>query len=415
MNRSTFDQPLNAELKPLMSEGYSLASQPSKKFETVQAWPAGSVSASAEDMARYMIAHLEGGALGEARMLKPETATLMHSRLFGVHDAVNGMAHGFYEESRNGQRIIGHGGDTQWFHSDMHLVLGERLGFFISSNSAGKGEDLRGAVWAGFMDRYYPYEPPAGAAMPNALADARSVAGAYMSSRRVESHSVAVVNGIAQERVSVNADSTISSSSRKDAAGNLKHYREIAPLVFREVHGQSLLAFTKDSSGMLVMGADYPFEVGTQSPALKNDRLNIGMVSFAVIVFALTLLAWPITAAIRKHYGLRPPISNSYRRLRWSVRLTALAALSFIVLLGVFFTTVLSDIASYSASKTGYFHFLQVLGVIGLLGLPAAALFARDSWRDGALWIWTKIWNSLLPLAFVAFAGFMFNWRLLTM
>ena len=26
-------------------------------------------------------------------------------------------------ESRNGQRIIGHGGDTIYFHSDLHLLL----------------------------------------------------------------------------------------------------------------------------------------------------------------------------------------------------------------------------------------------------------------------------------------------------
>ena len=48
------------------------------------------------------------------------------------------MAYGFYEESRNGHRIIGHGGDSQWFHSDMHLMLDDHIGFFISYNSAGK-------------------------------------------------------------------------------------------------------------------------------------------------------------------------------------------------------------------------------------------------------------------------------------
>jgi len=33
------------------------------------------------------------------------------------------MCYGFYEESRNGHRIIGHGGDTVFFHTDLHLVL----------------------------------------------------------------------------------------------------------------------------------------------------------------------------------------------------------------------------------------------------------------------------------------------------
>ena len=90
--------------------------------------------------------------------------------------------------------------------------------------------------------------------------------------------------------------------------------REIAPLVFREVHGQSVLAFVKDSSGKFVMGADYPFEVGTQTSALTNGMLNIGLVSFAVIVFALTVLAWPITAMVRKPFGSR---AFGQARLSW--------------------------------------------------------------------------------------------------
>ena len=72
------------------------------------------------------------------------------------------MAYGFYEESRNGHRIIGHGGDSQWFHSDMHLMLDDHVGFFISYNSAGKpGFSGRTALWQGFLNRYFPYTPPA--------------------------------------------------------------------------------------------------------------------------------------------------------------------------------------------------------------------------------------------------------------
>ena len=111
---------------------------------------AGSMSVSADDMSHYMIAHLQDGEYNGARILKPETAQLMHSRAFGLAPELNGMAYGFYEESRNGHRIIGHGGDTQWFHSDMHLMLDDHLGFFISYNSAGQAGFLRTeALWQG--------------------------------------------------------------------------------------------------------------------------------------------------------------------------------------------------------------------------------------------------------------------------
>ena len=82
MKHTTFRQPLPDDLKPLMSKGYNRASQPAKDFEFVQAWPAGSLSTTADDMSHFMIAHLQNGQYNGAQILKPETAQLMHSRAF---------------------------------------------------------------------------------------------------------------------------------------------------------------------------------------------------------------------------------------------------------------------------------------------------------------------------------------------
>ena len=85
----------------------------------------------------------------------------MHSRQFANLGDMNAMCLGFYEETRNGHRIIGHAGDTEAFHSDLHLIADSQLGFFISYNSAGKGEGrAREEVWHAFLDRYFPYEVP---------------------------------------------------------------------------------------------------------------------------------------------------------------------------------------------------------------------------------------------------------------
>jgi len=98
-------------------------------------------------MTHFMIAHLQNGRYGSVQILKPETAVQMHQRQPGWPASMDAMALGFYEESRNGQRIIGHGGDTQWFHSDLHLLLDANVGFFVSYNSAGKDEvSPRGGV-----------------------------------------------------------------------------------------------------------------------------------------------------------------------------------------------------------------------------------------------------------------------------
>src|SRR6185369_7606506 len=145
-----------------MSNGYRQGSDSAGPFEIVNPFPAGSLSSTAADMAQFMMAHLQDGQLGDAKILKPETARLMHSRLFALDDGANAMCYGFYEESRNGHRIIGHGGDTVFFHSDLHLVLDQKVGFFVSYNSAGKNPGSgRTNLWEAFLDRYYPYTAPA--------------------------------------------------------------------------------------------------------------------------------------------------------------------------------------------------------------------------------------------------------------
>src|SRR4030095_9832348 len=79
MSHSTFTQPLPSNLAPLMSNGYRLAYGEAQAFEIVNPYPAGSLSSSATDMSQFMMAHLADGELGNAHILKPETAQLMHS------------------------------------------------------------------------------------------------------------------------------------------------------------------------------------------------------------------------------------------------------------------------------------------------------------------------------------------------
>ena len=104
-----------------------------------------------------MLAHLQGGEFRRRADPGAGHREVDAHATFGAPPELNGMALGFYEETRNGHRIIGHGGDTVYFHSDMHLVADQRLGFFMSYNSAGKGKGSgRTLLWEQFLDRYFP-------------------------------------------------------------------------------------------------------------------------------------------------------------------------------------------------------------------------------------------------------------------
>lgn len=414
MNHTTFRQPLPSDLALLMSDGYDRASGRPKGFEFVQAWPAGSVSTTADDMSHWMIAQLQNGEYDRVRILKPETAQLMHSRAWTNMPQMNGGDYGFYEMSRNGRRIIGHAGDTQWFHSLMGLMLDDHTGFFVSYNSAGKGDiSAPDALWEHFLDRYFPYAPPPAKTIANSYADIHAVVGTYWSSRRSQTNVVALAAALNQPDVTANSDGTISVGDFKDFAGNPKHFEEIAPMVFREVHGQDMVGFKKGVNGRERLVSDFPFQVAQRVPTVKNGQLNLDVVEAAGVVFALTLLFWPAGILLRRHYGQRVDLPAHYRAVRGWMRALCAVDLAFLLLFVAWISSAQTSLNAFSAQSDTRLHLLQVLGVIGVVGVVLSVCYFVQSWSNRSLWIWTRIWNTLLMLACAAYVFFVLNWHML--
>jgi CubicO group peptidase (beta-lactamase class C family) len=205
MSHSTMVEPLPAPLAAMMSNGYARASQPAKPYEVITFRPAGSATVSADDMARFMIAHLDPE---HNALLKPQTMRMMHDSALTILPQVNRMELGFYEANLNGHRIIAHGGDTQWFHSYLWLLPDDRTGIFFSMNSAGAGTaslTIREALIARFMDRYFPAARTKTLAFTPRPADAAMLAGTYQESRRSESGLRRALNFFSQTTVTADA------------------------------------------------------------------------------------------------------------------------------------------------------------------------------------------------------------------
>jgi CubicO group peptidase (beta-lactamase class C family) len=412
MSHSTFRQPLPDVLKAMMSNGYVVASQPAKGFEYVQAAPAGSSSVSAMDMTHFMMAHLQDGQYEGKQILKPETARTMHSRQFANLPDMNGMCLGFYEETRNGHRIFGHGGDTQYFHSDLHLVPDVQLGFFISYNSAGKSESSeREAVWHAFLDRYFPYDAAQGAVAKSAE-DIRSVSGHYIVSRRADTTLMKVFTVAGETKVFGNDDGTLSLSDLKDPNGEPKKFREIAPLMFRDANGQDRVGFKRDNSGNLVAVIDFPFMVFEKAPWYENSAFQIPLIVASLVIIALTLILWPVMALIRRRYVRPLELSVRQRRVRLLVRLSCLLIIIFLSTYAVFFTMAEKDIGLLSPHGNPWLRLIQIAGWLGILGIVAALYSAWDSWRLKRWWM-TRLGDTLILLAYVGVIWFTFTWNLL--
>lgn len=414
MTRATFRQPLPNSLEPFMSKGYDLGSGKPKHFEWVEVAPAGSLSASAESMAHWMIVHLQDGRYGQEQILKPETAVEMHARQEGWPAGMNAMCLGFYEQNMNGHRVISHGGDTELFHSDLFLVLDAKVGLFVAYNSAGRPEhgDARGDLYLKFMDRYFPGAPAIAATLTTAKEDAQSVVGSYKSSRRFETNILALTTMLGEAKVLADPkDNTIYIEAFKKENGQPRHFREIAPMLFESVDGPEKVAFVRDSGGRRTAYLDFPFIVLQEVDAtLDKQAFNYVVMGLGIGVVALTLLGWPVSAILRKHYRQSLMLDPAARKWRRWAKIACIV--DIIYLLG--FTWIFSLLQKLELTNGGWkIHLLQVIGVLGGIGALLTILVAVKSWAEPLQWVWYKIWNTLLAIGCVGFFWFLLHWHLL--
>lgn len=329
MKHTTFRQPVPAEIADGASIGYTYAGGEFKKkeFEFIPLAPAGSVSATATDMTQFMLAHLNNGALGDARVLETNTAQTMHADLYNAASNVNGIARGFIVANRNGHRVIAHGGDTLLFHSLLALFPDDNLGFFISYNS----QESAGApdrFFKAFVDHYFPTADPAPMTPAPGFADrASKYTGWYQANRYSHSNFTKVSALFSSVAVRTNDDN----SALVINLGERKEFIEVEPLLFHEKDGNDYLAFRENAYGkvtdmFLQDAAVIAFEkVGFWGS--RNTHLAILVGSIAI--FLLTVIVPPVRAILRSIYDadVRPgdQLPLAARIIAWS------AALLFLV------------------------------------------------------------------------------------
>ncbi|SFK40054.1 serine hydrolase domain-containing protein [Rhodanobacter glycinis] len=410
MSHSTFAQPLPPALAPLMSKGYLRASDGKPQpFELIDPPPAGAMSTTATDMAKFMIAQLQDGRYGDAQILQPATVRLMHSQQYAPAPGMPGFDLGFYQENRNGLRIIGHAGDTMLFHSDLHLLLDKDVGLFLSFNSAGNPTaggtlTLRRAIFHAFLDRYFPTPLPVQAPAPlSASADATKVAGWYQTSRRNDS-AMRLFNLLSQFHVAASSDGTLTVSPMlSNDAGEPLRWREVAPLKYREMNGRDRLSFVADADGHIrYWTTTYiaPVMVFQRVSAARSKGTATPLAGLSLLILLTTLATWGLGCWQRHHYRATLELLPALRRSRLYSRLGALAL--FVDLTG--WLVLAATIGTHptlllQGTAAPWMTALYVFGVVALLGALAVVLHAINSWRLGSRSLHVRLGETLLALA----------------
>lgn len=416
MDHSSFQQPLPANLDRLMSKAYKPGASDPQPYEVIAMSPAGALASSGADMGKFMIAQLNNGG----PLLNPATAQLMHQNANKPYSALPGMALGFYHEDRNGLNIVGHGGDTVFFHSDLHLLLDKNVGLYISMNSVGKNggaHALREELLQEFLDRYYPGPAQNLPTASTAKAHGEAMAGHYVSSRAGGFNFLRLAALLGESKAWVDKDGYLVVDSITDPSNSPRKWREVGPWLWQEVNGADYLQAIPDANGRIKMFSITPYAPIIEflpAPTSLNAGWILPVAGIALFIIFLAALGWPTTAIVRWRYGYKWDLAGRPLLLH---RLTRVAAWLFvIVVIGwmAIFQILNSDLSALDDGLDIWMRLLQLILIGAIVGTLVAIWNAWTvTTAPGRHWFRTG-WSILIALAAAFLVWLCLNVGLLT-
>ena len=397
MTSTTAQQPMPKELEARRAIGYVFQDgryQP-RPFLFAREAPAGVMSTTAADMARYMMAHLDFGRLGEVQILREDTARRMQSELFRHDPDVLPFLHGFYRRDRNGITIFGHGGDVNQFHSELALFPEQKLGVFVSFNSD-PAATARSNVVTGFVDRFFPADLPTdvtGTPLPS-LAD---YAGEFVGMRRNHSTFERIAILVAALHVSATDDAQL----RMSASNGTSRWIPLAPDHFRALYGQTRLVFGRDDAGNVV----HAFISTNPTTALEkvrwyeSPRLHKRLFGIVGAIALIAALGYGWRTLRRATPQARLPL--------WQVVMGFVLGVLVLVQLGGLAYGLSGDTEEFAYGIPPFIEvLLRLAQVAAIVALVVAACAVTNLWRrNGAVWARARY-------ATLAAAGLVFAWQL---
>ncbi|KIH97702.1 beta-lactamase [Streptomonospora alba] len=412
MDSSTFAQPLPDSLEGRLAGGYAAdGTAPAGPFEVVSDVPAGALTAPATDMAQFMLAHLNDAGTGPSALLDPETLERMHEPALGEESLGNlaagpRMALGFFREDRNGHRIVGHGGDTTYFHSHMQIYPDEDTGIFVSVNGGGQEAvdslNLREQLTSGFADRYFPAsdEQEADSSVePTAAEHAAMAEGTYEDTRSMYSTFLYAANLMnPQTEVTAQEDGTILVTPGPSTFEPTV-YEEIEPWVWREVGGQRILTMREQGGRVEAIGYGVAFTKLRLDPT-RQASVALPVLGASVFLLVAAVVSWPVGAVARwrtsqPKRGRSGRVARTLTRVGVGGALAALGSWAVNILLVMQFVPV-PDYVLYGTAAAQW---------LGVAAIAPAAVVVIDEIRRSSGWK-RYLGSTLVLLALIGVASF---------
>ena len=260
------------------------------RYELLLAAPGGSMSSTAADMARYMMAHLNEGALDDVRILKPESAAAMRERIYPGRPGVD-YGYGFRLLNIGQYDVIRHDGGIGSSKSMMMMVPDLNFGVFISSNGAVRTTLMYDAAVSLVRQLAGNVVETPAPALPMSAEEVANFTGAYVSTGRAYTNARKVF-GLQNEPMVVSAGPDNAIDVETSWKGGV--YVRISERGFQHPDTGDIIAFDLDGAGRAVHVYSPGGSVARERMTWRTDR----RVFFTAFALALLLAATRIVTSV---------------------------------------------------------------------------------------------------------------------
>jgi CubicO group peptidase (beta-lactamase class C family) len=418
MTRSTFLQPPPPELLEDLATGYQYRSG-QNGFESVpylylNIFPAAALSATATDMAHFMIAHLEGGEYEGERILEPDTVELMHEQHFIHFPGLPGSAYGFHERLENGLRGIGHAGSLRGYSSNLSLFPEEDLGIFIATNSY---NNIHEEFIKQFLDHYYPVEPVSVEPTLTQNFQPERFTGTYRDLEYPKGSFAKLSAPFGYLNVNANQDNILEiKPSRLFFPGELASQQITPvpdiPLLFQHLDDGKLTAFGKDEEGEIT----YLFNpIRTTIGAYvkiswwEGVYFQLGLGLVCVLIFVAGVVSWLL--------GWFNPQEHKPRKGRKSGRIVRffgglVSSLHLVFIIGFPLSLWLYGVWKLVYGIPWFARIFLYLPVVAIALTVPLLFFLGLAWLKGYGTLKARAYYGVVTLGAIAFIPFLWYWNL---
>lgn len=311
--------------------------------------PAGNIVTTGEDMAKYMMTFLNGGSLNGKSILSKQSTEDMFKTHFTVHESLDGMGTGFYEETINENKFNGHGGATLLTYSQMILDPKNKVGIFYSTTS-GMSEAVYDIydIKNHFVSEFYPKKDKSTQTIANPKTVVNGIEGYYVSEvMRNENGIEKLISLFMNTYVKQleNGDIVVDNAIYKSMGNNIYKNMESNGTIYVDIKNNSTYLYGSNSRGSF------------RKVNSISHYLQLGVVISLIVLFIASIISLIVSKFTKRKIDI-----NLVNLMKTSILLSVICAATVFV-----FIMMLNPMTCYGTTKTillGVYNFLSWVVVL---------------------------------------------------